>query len=99
MEEKCYHTLQRMVFRNFLGDDFFTVGPPPAGSGDLVFGTERNPGPGQKTRKRNFPVLGALLGGDSGRPKKFSPKFRAFCTVYVSADQTPAGGKSQNTGF
>ena len=25
-----------MVFRNFLGNNFFSVGPPPVGNGDLV---------------------------------------------------------------
>ena len=33
---------------------------------------------GRKKEKLNFPVLGALLVGKSGRPKSFSPKLRNF---------------------
>ena len=44
-------------------------------------------------------MLGALLGGKSGRPKSFSPKGRNFFTFYVLADRTPTGEKSRNTGF
>ena len=57
------------------------------------------PGLGRKQKKCNFPVLGALLGGKSGRPKSFSLKVRNFFTFYVLADRTPTGGKSRNTGF
>ena len=48
-----------------------------------ALGTLRNPGAGQKKEKCNFPVLGALLGGKSGRPKSFSPKVRNLFTCYV----------------
>ena len=61
-----------------------------------ALGTWRNPGAGPKTEKCNFPVLGALLGGKSGRPKSFSPKVRNFFALYVLADRTPTGGKSEN---
>ena len=54
-----------MVFRNFLGNNFFSVGPPLVGNGDLVgfwqnlgLGHLENSGPGPKTEKRNFLVLG-----------------------------------------
>ena len=44
-------------------------------------------------------LAGALLGEKSVRPKSFSQKVRNFFTCCVLADQTPRGGKSQNTGF
>ena len=90
----------------FLEQAFFSVGPSPGGNGDLVvflpvlaLGTYKNYGPGRKTRKSNFPVLGALLGGKSGRPKSFSRKLRNFFMSSVLADQTPRGRKSRDTGF
>ena len=61
--------------------------------------TERNPGCGPKTEKHNFPVPGVLLGGETGRPKFFSPKGRKFSTVCVLANQTPTGRKSRNAGI
>ena len=57
------------------------------------------PGLGRKRKKCNFLVLGALLGGKSGRPKSFSPKVRNFFTCCVLADRTPTAGKSRNTGI
>ena len=39
-----------------------------------VLGTWRNPGAGPKTEKCDFPVPGALLRGESGRPQKFLPE-------------------------
>ena len=68
----------------------------PLGLGQPL-GTERNSGP--NTQKCNFPELGALLGEKSVRPKSFSQKVRNFFTSCVLADQTPTGGKSQNTVF
>ena len=57
----------------FSGAAFFPVGPHRPETAILwvfspfwALGTWRNPGPGQKTRKQNFPVLGALLGGGGG---------------------------------
>ena len=47
----------------------------------------------------SFPVLGALSGGESGRPKRFFPKVRNFLAFSVLADQTPRGEKSQSTGI
>ena len=44
-------------------------------------------GAGQKRKKRNFPVLGALLVGKYGRPKIFSPKVRNCFAFYVLADR------------
>ena len=57
------------------------------------------PGLGRKQKKCNFPGLGALLGGKSGRPKSFPPKVRNFFTFYVLADRTPTGGKLRTTWF
>ena len=81
---------------------FFSVRPPPVGNSDLLVfrpvlasDTWKNSGPGQKARKYNFPVLGALLGGKSGRPKSFSPKLRSFFTFYVLADRTPGAGNRE----
>ena len=54
--------------------------------------------PTGRKRWSNFPMLEVLLGGESGRPKSFSPKLRKFFTLYVLADWTPRGGKSENTG-
>ena len=64
-----------------------------------ALGTWRNPGPGPKTIKHNFPGLGALLGGKSGRPQSFSLKVRNFLTFHILADRTPTGGKRPNTGL
>ena len=61
-----------------------------------ALGTWRNPGMGPKTEKCKIPVL--PLGGKYGRPKSFSAKGRNFFTLYILADRTPTGGKSQNTG-
>ena len=47
----------------------------PFGLGQPL-GTERNSGP--KTEKRDFPELGALFLGKSGRPKSFFQKERNF---------------------
>ena len=47
--------------------------------------------PGQKTEKRYFPVLKALLGGKSGRPKSFSPKLRNFFYVFRFGRPDPQG--------
>ena len=53
---------------NFVGKYCFLVGPERRRNSNLVgfgpfwaFGTRRNSGPGRKTQKHNFPVLGALL--------------------------------------
>ena len=80
---------------------FFLVGPPPVGNGDLVvfrpvlaLGMYRNSGP-----PCNFPVLGALLRKQSGRPKSLSPKLRNFFTFSVLADRTPGDWKSRNAVF
>ena len=78
-------TLSGMVFRNFIGNDLFSGRTPPVGNGDLVvvwpvlglWHLEKScvwAGSGRKTEKHNFPVLGALLGGQSGRPKSLSPE-------------------------
>ena len=55
--------------------------------------------PGHKTEKRDFPGLGALFGGETGRPKSFSRKSRYIFTFCVLTDRTLRGGKSQNTWF
>ena len=53
----------------------------------------------------NFPVLGALFGGNSGRrtpdaPQTFLPESaQLFYIFYVLADRTPTGGKSKNAGL
>ena len=61
-----------------------------------ALGTQRNSG--SKTEKHNFPELGALLGGQSVRPKSLSMNLRNFFTFCVLANRTATGGKSQNTG-
>ena len=55
------------------------------------------PGAGPKTEKCNFPVLGALLEGKSGRPESCSLEVRNFFTFYVLADRTPTGEKSRKS--
>ena len=104
-EKKCYHAIRDGCPQFFYilgferprgGKSQNTDFPGPVGLGQPL-GTWRNSGP--KTDKRNFPELGALLGGKSIRPKSFSQKVRNFFTFCVSADRTPTGGKSQNTGF
>ena len=77
-----------MVFRNFLGNNFFS-GRTPRWSLRVIysvvgpFWAAGNSGPGSKTEKRDFPDLGALLGGKSDRPKIFSQKWRNFFTFCV----------------
>ena len=100
-------TLSGDVFRNFLGDNFFSVGPPPDGNGDLVIfwpvlgrrPQARNSGTGPKTGKRKFP--GAR--GPEIEEKKVTTLsgmvVRNFFTLCILPDVTPRGGKSQNTGI
>ena len=90
-----------MVIRNFCGNNFFSVGPPAVGNGNVVvFGlfwawdTQRDSRPGPKTEKHNFTVLGALLGGKSGGPNNFSPKLGNIFAIFVLTDWTPRDGKS-----
>ena len=93
-----------MGFRNFLGNDFFSGGPPPVGNGVLV-GVWPILGLGHlekfqaqaKNRKTQF--LGAR--GPKIEEKKL-PRYpgwlsATFLHVYVLPDRTPSGGKSQNT--
>ena len=56
------------------------------------------PGLGRKRKNAISRCWMHVWGGGSGRPKSLSPKVRNFFTFYVSADRTPRGGKSQNTG-
>ena len=42
-----------MVFRNYLGCIFFSVGSPPVGNGDLVVFFWQNPGPGHLEQSRD----------------------------------------------
>ena len=97
-----------MGFRNFvtfyvLVDRTPTGGKPRSMGGGVLghlglgwlLAVREIPGPG---RKHNFPVLGALLGKNSGRPQSFSPKVRNFFTFSVLADRTPTGGTSRNSG-
>ena len=95
-----------MVFPNFLGNNFFSVGPPTVGNGDLVVFW---PVLGRrhlekfwdwaKNRKTRFP---------GARGPKFEKKkvitlsgmvVRNFFTFCVLTHRTPRGEKSQNTGF
>ena len=56
-------------------------------------GTQRNSGPGSKTEKRNFPVLGALFGRKKYvRPKSISQKLRNFFTRPPRAGNRKKGG-------
>ena len=87
----------------FSGTIFLSVGAPPVGNGGLVvfwlvlaLGTKRISGRGRKTRKHNFPVLGALWGGKYGRPNSFSPKLPNFLHFPLWPTGAPGGGKSQN---
>ena len=93
-----------MVFRNFLGNNFF-FGRTPTWSEKVIYwnfgpfwaaGTWRNSEPGPKTERRNFPVLGVLK-----RIIFFTTLsgmvVRNFLIVYVLTDQTPTGGKTRNT--
>ena len=100
MKKTKYHAI-RDGFPQ-LSPDFFSVGPPPAGNGDLVVfwaaGTWRNSGPGPKTEKRNFPVLGGPKRGEKVTTLS-GMVVRNFLTLYVLADQTPRGRKSRNTGI
>ena len=60
----------------------------------------RNPGAGPKTEKCNSPVLGALLGGESGRPKSFSPKVRNLLHFTFWPTGPPrAGNRELREGF
>ena len=93
-----------MVFRNFLGCNFFPVGPPPVGNGDLVgfwpvlgLGHLKKFRTGAKNKKSQFP------GARGPKMKKTvitvsGMVFRNFLTVYVLADRTPRVEKSRNTG-
>ena len=99
-------TLSGMVFCNF-----FTLcvlpDRTPTGwksqntgiSGHFGLGTERNPGAGPKMEKCNFPVLGALLGGKSGRPKKFPRKCATFLYLTFWPTGPPRAGNHEIRGF
>ena len=79
---------------------FWPTGRPGAGNREIrgsgpfwpraALGTERISGP--KTEKRDFPELGALVGGKTVRPKSLSQKLRDFFTFCVLAHRTPRGG-------
>ena len=58
-----------------------------------AFGTWKNLGPGRKTEKRNFPVLGALLGKQFSRPKKFPPTFRILTFIFHVLADPGAGNR------
>ena len=70
------------VSATLLGTTYLLAGPPPAGNSDVAV-LWPILGPGRKTRKSNFPVLGTPLGGKSGRPKSFFSKFRNFSTCEI----------------
>ena len=101
--KKNVTTLSKMVFHNCLGNNFFLVGPPPVGNGDLV-GFWPILGRGHlekfrawaKNRKTQFP--GAR--GPETEQKITTPSgmvVRKFLAVYVLTDRTPTGGKTRNT--
>ena len=88
-ENKCYHAIQDGFLQ--LSHEQIFPGRTPTWSETVIYGvfgpfwaagTWRNSGPGRKTAKRNFPELGALLGGKSVRPKSFSPKLRNFFFIF-----------------
>ena len=106
-QKKNVTMLSRMVFRNFLGNNF----SPPSGpqvvtkGGLLGFWPVLGRGHSEKfwarakNRKTQFPGARRTFEKRSVRPKIFSPKLRNFFTFCGLGDQTPRGGKSQNTGF
>ena len=49
--------------------------------------------------KIQFPGARGTFGGESGRPKNFSPKVRNSSTFHVLADRTPTSRKSRDTGL
>ena len=60
----------------------------------------RNPRPRPKTEKHNFPVLGALLGGGSGRPKRLPTKVRDFFLNFtIWPTGPPRAGNRRNWVF
>ena len=70
-----------MVFRNFLGNNFFWVGPPPVGNSDLVVfwpvlsgGHLRKFRARAKNRKTQFCGPRGTFGGGNRPPQKFLPK-------------------------
>ena len=94
-----------MGFRNFLGDKFFLVGPPPIGNGDLVvFWPVLGRGHIEKfwdwAKNRKTLFLGAR--GHEVEKKSYHA-IRDGCpqifTLYVFPDWTPRGGKSRNAGI
>ena len=86
------------VSAHFSGRTFLPVRPPPAGDSNLVgFGpilglwhVEKFRARAENT-KRNFPMLGALVGGKPSRPKSLSPKFRSLFTFLRFGRPDPHG--------
>ena len=88
----------------FSATAFFLFGPPRCSETVIYWGfgpflaasTQRSSGPGPKTEKHNFPVLGVPK-----RKKIITTLSRMvvcnFLTFYVLTDRTPTGGKTQNT--
>ena len=74
-------TLSGMVFRNFLGKNFLSIGTPPIGNGDLLgFGLVRGPGHLEKfrawaeNRKMLFPGARGTFEEKICPPQKFLPE-------------------------
>ena len=79
--EKNVTALSGMVFRNFCGTNFFLVGPPPVGNGDLVvFWPVLGLGHLEKfraraeNRKTQFPGARGTFGEKVCPPQNFLPE-------------------------
>ena len=91
-----------MVFRNFLGNNFFSVAPPPVRNDSLVvFWPVLGPGHREefraqaKNRKRNFQVLGVPKRKGSRQVTTLSGMVvRNFLAFYAFADRTPTDGRA-----
>ena len=102
--EKNVTTLSGMIFRNFVGNKFFPVGPHVVVNGDLVVfwpvlghGHLKKFRAGSKTEKRDFP---ALRFPKSTKNTTLSGIVVRNCfTFYVLPERSPRGGKSRNIGF
>ena len=79
-EKKWYHAIRDSCPQLFFFTFYGSTDRTPTGWKSRNTGGFRPLRPrtalgiGPKTEKHNFPVLGALLGGKCGRPKKFLPE-------------------------
>ena len=94
-----------MVFRNFLGINFFSIGPPAVGNGDLVvFWPVSGLGHFEKLRARakdtkmQFPGARGTFGEKIWPPQKFLPEIAQLFYVFRFARPDPQGRESRNTG-